>query len=186
VSFPTSPFHRLVDRAAFYRVADLFWLYSFRCYLEPILFVKGGGICNLCGLSMMSILDLRHFLTITSKSSEKLDSEKERCYTSVISALERDKEASSNILAHALVLRSQNYVLQDPNKARIDALRAVALDPLHPNVWRILADIEEERNDFLSAIDALNQWALHQPHFSSKIKNEISRLKQLSQCSTKL
>jgi hypothetical protein len=120
------------------------------------------------------------FLQVTLRSSEILDTEKERCYTSVIRALEREKGiSSSNILAQALVLRSQVYSLHDPDKARTDALRATTLDPLHPTAWRVLATLEEERNNIPSAIYALTQWALHQPLFSSKVKNEVLRLRNL-------
>ena len=81
-------------------------------------------------------------------------------------------------MAHALVLRAQ-LRLDDPDRidaARDDVLRAAALDPKHPIVWRVLATVEEERHDMAAAIQALSQWAKYQPLFSTKVQKEIKRL----------
>jgi hypothetical protein len=56
-----------------------------------------------------------------------------------------------------------------------DVLRAAALDPKHPIVWRVLATVEEERHDMAAAIQAL-QWAKYQPLFTTKVQKEIKRL----------
>ena len=80
-------------------------------------------------------------------------------------------------MAQALILRAQVYSSTgESDKARADALGSAALDPYHPTVWRILATVEEERNDPVAAIQALSNWATYQPHFSTKVQNEISRL----------
>jgi hypothetical protein len=105
-------------------------------------------------------------------------SEKERFLTSVINALAKDEFlAVSSCMAQALILRAQVYSNNDLDNARADAIRAAALDPHHPTVWRVLATIEEERNDPAAAIQALSNWAMYQPHFSTKVQNEISRLR---------
>ena len=105
-------------------------------------------------------------------------SEKERFLTSVINALSKDESlALSACMAQALILRAQVYSSTgESDKARADALGSAALDPYHPTVWRILATVEEERNDPVAAIQALSNWATYQPHFSTKVQNEISRL----------
>ena len=114
-------------------------------------------------------------------------SEKERFLNSVIIALSKDESlAVSTCMAQALVLRSQVFLNHETNNndimdrfgsARADAIRAAVLDPYHPTVWRILATIEEEREDHAAAIQALSKWATYQPLFSTKVQNEISRLR---------
>lgn len=105
--------------------------------------------------------------------------ETERCLNSVINALTNDVMLAESIsMAHALVLRAQ-LRLDDPDRidaARHDVLRAAALDPKHPIVWRVLATVEEERHDMAAAIQALSQWAKYQPLFSTKVQKEIKRL----------
>ena len=106
-------------------------------------------------------------------------SEKERFLNSVINALDKDIAlAESNSMAHALTLRAQ-LILEDRDRldlARDDLIRAAAIDPKHPIVWRVLATLEEERKDTAAAIQALSQWAANQPRFSTKVQNEIKRL----------
>ncbi|KAI2511921.1 hypothetical protein MHU86_2437 [Fragilaria crotonensis] len=117
-------------------------------------------------------------------------SEKERFLNSVINALSKDESlAVSTCMAQALVLRSQvlsndddinnnaSKITERLDSARTDIIRAAVLDPYHPTVWRILATIEEERNDHAAAIQALSKWATYQPLFSTKVQNEISRLR---------
>ena len=104
-------------------------------------------------------------------------SEKERFLNSVINALAKDEILSvSTCMAQALILRAQAYSNNELDNARADAIRAAALDPHHPTAWRVLSTIEEERNDPVAAIQALSNWATYQPHFSTKVQNEISRL----------
>lgn len=91
-------------------------------------------------------------------------------------------------MAQALVLRSQVYSNDDNNdnsskaaerldSARADIIRATVLDPYHPIAWRILSTIEEERKDHAAAIQALSKWATYQPLFSTKVQNEIRRIR---------
>ena len=138
-----------------------------------------------------------------SSSSGKVTSfaEKERFFDSVIRALQNNDNPSFNFsisLAQALVLRAQLYSndhAQEDHRSNPDYLRkeqefmeqayqdvsrAAALDPHHPTVWRLLATLEERRNDLVAAVHAYSQWAQFQPQFSTKIQMEIGRLEALA------
>lgn len=82
-------------------------------------------------------------------------------------------------MAHALVLRAQLLLDNSErlDQAHDDVIRATVLDPKHPTVWRVLATVEEERQDIAAAIQALSQWAANQPLFSTKVQKEITRLR---------
>ena len=159
---------------------------------------------ELSSWEIMANLDLRHVILYYAKPRTLPHShvalfalatdvsEKERFLNSVINALSKDESlAASKCMAQALVLRSQ--VLSNDNNdndddtskiterlesARTDILQAAVLDPYHPTVWRILATIEEERNDHAAAIQALSKWATYQPLFLTKVQKEISRLRE--------
>jgi hypothetical protein len=142
-----------------------------------------GALC----FEIMPNLDLRQnlvyslFLCVYIIIIATSLSEKERFVNSVINALGKDEAlAVSKSMASALVFRAQVY--QDDNNKIIDeawsdAIRAAALDPQHPTVWRVLATIEEERQDPVAAIQALSQWAANQPQFATKVQKEIARLR---------
>lgn len=136
---------------------------------------------------MMPYFTAHSHLSLLSTTIVSDLSEKERFLSSVINALNKDEFlAASASMAQALVLRSQVYSnkfiaaassdMEHLDNARADAIRAAALDPHHPTVWRILATIEEDRKDVTAAIRALTNWATYQPLFSTKVQKEISRL----------
>jgi hypothetical protein len=82
-----------------------------------------------------------------------------------------DHLALSKSMAHALVMRAQARLADSVLLiAREDAIRAAELDPLHPKVWRVLADASPD-----DPTEALQQWAHHQPQFATKVKKEIAQ-----------
>lgn len=128
-------------------------------------------------------LDLRHFLTYLFPCLATTLSEKERNLNSVISALTKQEEEHKICLAQALIMRAQlglDYTDAPLERAQTDARRAVVLDPQHPNVWRVLADIELHMGNSAQAIEALQKWAQNQPKFATKVNKELKRLSLLT------
>lgn len=102
-------------------------------------------------------------------------SERDRFLNSVIKALDKNEALrNSAAMAHALVLRAASVE---------DLQRASLLDPLHPTVWRALSDLEEANGNVRGAMQALQQWAKHQPKLSTKIGRELDRLATASAAS---
>lgn len=98
----------------------------------------------------------------------------------VISSLEKTGFSTSNVMAHALLIRADSYLelgsLNNPQLALDDATRAAGINHLHGRAYRAKADAYEALGDVSHAMEAVEEWANSNSAFMSKAKNELSRL----------
>eukprot|EP00986_Skeletonema_menzelii_P009788 scaffold4559_cov145-Skeletonema_menzelii.AAC.2 len=105
---------------------------------------------------------------------------KEELMTSVITDLSKNANSVlfiSYAMYHALIIRADARLdTNNVDGAIEDARLASKILPSEGKVWRILAQAEEQKGSFDSAIVALRELAKADPSFATKAKKEIERL----------